>query len=245
MLILEDVNCLDLNFIMSRRTTLTTLPPELRKLVYEYVALAHTTRRIKPTHDGSVGSSGYRITTSSMTATCRLIHNEYEDVARKLIARLEFTVKDMNFNHIIEYFHGQANSIHLADLQSNRAILHINMVVCDDQRCKIDINDFYIWALFVVGTDLQAEYHGDRAAWMAIFDANGPNLTKQCQVTRSTASIVRDNMESIRDVARVFDKALWRAYAEFRGELQARRHREWDRRTSIEATAVPELEDSE
>lgn len=176
--------------------------------MYEYVALAPTTRRIESTHDGSSSNSGYKITTSSMTATCRLIHNEYQDAAKKLITRIGFSVEDMSFNHVIDYFHAQADPSCLSDLQSNQAILHINMVVCDDQRCKIDINDFYTWALFVIGTGLQVEYHGNRTAWMAIFDANGPDLTKRCLVTDSTSPVVRDNMESIRHVVGGLDKAL-------------------------------------
>lgn len=51
-------------------------------------------------------------------------------------------------------------------------------------------------------------------------------------------TIIRGNIGGIRKVAKEFDKALWRAYSTFRVELQARRHREWDRRAASRALAA-------
>ena len=68
--------------IMAQRTTFMTLPPELRERVDEYIALTHTKRRFRTVYRESISASEYKITTSAITATCRITHNEYEDGAR-------------------------------------------------------------------------------------------------------------------------------------------------------------------
>lgn len=207
-----------------------TLPPELRERVYEYIALTHTMRRVRTVYSESVSTSEYKITTSAITATCRLIHNEYEDVARKTTTAVEFTAIDMDFNHIANYFHRQVDAKYVAILQLNESTIHVNMVVRNHRSCKFDMNVFYAWALFLIGIKLEAAYHSDHATWMAVFEATAPGLTEQCVIEENSTQVIRDNIEEIRNIAGAFDKAMWRAYPEFREELQARRHREFDRK---------------
>jgi hypothetical protein len=47
---------------------------------------------------------------------------------------------------------------------------------------------------------------------------------------RSSQSL-RDDIEDIREIARAFDKARWRAYIKLFHELQAIRRQEWDERS--------------
>ena len=88
-------------FVMGHpTTTFMTLAPEIRERVYEYIALRHTTRRIQ-----IISSESVSVTTSAIAATCGLIFNVYEDVARNTTMSLYFTTIDMDLSHAIEYFH--------------------------------------------------------------------------------------------------------------------------------------------
>ena len=217
-----------------------TLPPQLRQSVYGYIALSHTTRRVRIVHSKSVGTSMFKTTTAAITATCRLVHEEYEAVARKVVTSIEFTVMNMNFNHVIGYFCREVDATYLANLQSNKATIQINMAI-RDRSFNFDMGDFYIWAVFLIGVQLQPAYVSDRATWMDIFESPVPDLTKWSVVEEDSAQIIRGNIGGIRKVAKEFDKALWRAYSTFRVELQARRHREWDRRAASRALTMRDL----
>lgn len=212
-----------------------TLPPELRTRVYEYVASANTTRRISTMYSNDENSSEYRITTSAITATCRLVHNEYEDVARKATTALEFTATNMDFNHIIHYFHHKIDAGYLTMLRLNRSIILVDVARNNDPGFAFDIDDFYDWALFLTDIELEAQYQSDRTTWMEIFESPNPDLVEMCVADENSTQAVRDKIGEIRDMAAVFDKAMWRAYPSFREEAQARRRREWDLRMAAEA----------
>lgn len=206
-----------------------TLPPELRERVYEYIAMTQTTRHVRAECRETVSTPEYKVTTSAITATCRLVHNEYEDWARKTTTAVEFTAVDMDFSHIIDFFHRRVDAKYLSILQMNQATIRVNMVVRSDQGCRFDMSEFHAWALFLIGIKLEVAYHSDHATWMTIFEAADPDLVEQCVVDESSPQVVRDNIDEIRNVAGAFDKAMWRAYPDFSAALQARRHQAFDR----------------
>ena len=218
-------------FVMAQpTTTFMTLPPEIRERVYEYIALRHTTRRIR-----IINSESVSVTTSAIAATCRLIFDEYEDVARKTTTALEFTAIDMDLNHIIEYFHRYVDTQYLAILQLNEATIHVNMAIRNSFR--IDMVEFYTWALFLIGIKLEVAYHGDPTTWMAIYEATpDPSLPEQCVIEENSPQIVRDNIEEFRSIAEAFNKAVWAAYPYFFEELQDKRHQEFNRHFGLPAS---------
>jgi hypothetical protein len=153
---------------MAKRTSFTTLPRELRDRVYEYIALTHTTHHVRTVYDESTNASEIKSTTSAMTATCRLIHKEYKFLARKTMTKVECTITNMNFDSIIDYSQSKVDAQFLRILQSNRATIHVNMVIDNDLRCEMDIRDFYRWALFLIEIKLEVTYWDNPAVWMAI-----------------------------------------------------------------------------
>jgi hypothetical protein len=215
---------------MAKRTSFTTLPPELRERVYEHIALTHTTHHVRTMYDESAGASEFKVTTSAITATCRLIHKEYKFLARKTITKVEFTMINADFDSIIDYFHRKVDAEFLIILQSNRATIHVNMVIDNDLKCKVDIQDFYRWALFLIEIKLEVAYWDDPALWMAIHALTDEDLAENCVIKDNSSQILRDNIEDIRDIAQTFDKARWGAYPKFFHELQVRYRREWDER---------------
>ena len=220
--------------MMAEQTTFMTLPPELRERIYEYIALGHTTRRV---HTGNSKSASleYKITSSAITATCRLIHSEYEDVAEKTTTGVEFTAIDMNFNHIIDCFRRYVDTKYLAILQLNEATIHVNMFV--HGSCKFEISEFYTWALFLIGIKLEMAYHSDPTTWMAIYEVNlDPSLPEQCVIEENSTQIIRDKIEAICSIAEAFNKAIWAAYPYFFEELQDKRHHEFNRHFGLPAS---------
>jgi hypothetical protein len=153
-------------------------------------------------------------------------------VARKATTSVEFTATDMDFRHIVNYFRRQVDAKYLTILQLNKAKICVNMVVLNNPSFKSDMEAFYAWALFLIGIKLEAVY---LATWMNIFEASDGNLAEKCLIGENSSQIVCDNIEGIRNAARVFDKARWLAYPKFRVELQARRRREWDRRAALQS----------
>jgi hypothetical protein len=154
----------------------------------------------------------YKTTTSAITATCRLVHNEYKSIARKAITKVEFTMTDVNFDQIIDYFRLELDAGFLAILQSNKAKIHVNMLVCKEDRCGIDIKKFYTWALFLIGIKLEAVYDGEDAMWMALHISSDRDLRDECVIENDSSESVRDNIEDIRDIAEALDRTRWRAY---------------------------------
>jgi hypothetical protein len=219
---------------MSSRVSFTTLPLEIREQIYEYIAFSHTTQHVRVVYGENLSIPQYKTTTSAVTAACRLIHNEYENVARKAVTKVEFTITDMNFDQTIDYFRYKVDSEFLAILQSNKATLHVKMLVCKEDRCGIDIKEFYTWALFLIRIKLEAVYDGEDAMWMALHISSDRDLGDECVIEDDSSESVRDNIEDIRDIAEALDKTRWRAYPRFFKELQVFRHREWDRRVALQ-----------
>lgn len=211
-----------------------TLPPELRARVYEYIALEHTTRRVRAVYSERVDGLEYKITTSAVTATCRLIHGEYEDVARKATTALEFTAIDLDFNPIVYCFHRRVDAKFLATLRMNKATIRINLVL-RNHHSRMDLQQFYTWALFLLDVKLEATYHADDSTWSFIHEASDSHadLAELCVIDEHSTQAVRENIEEIRRIAGVFDRAVWSAYSYFFDELQTRYHRylgqEWRR----------------
>lgn len=214
--------------IMAQPTTFMTLPPELRERVYEFVALANPARQIRTIHNEASATAEHKISTSAVTATGRLVHVEYEDVARKATTSFEFAVMNMDVRHIIDYFHRHVDSKYLAILQQNKATICIDLIIRDDSSAAWELSIFYQWALFLLRTKLEVIYRGEPETWMAILEAASPNFVEQSTEVEERSQEVRGNVEGIRNVARAFDKAMWTAYPDFSRELQVRRHRAFD-----------------
>lgn len=216
---------------MAEQTTFMTLPPALRERVYEYVALSHTTRHVRTVYSESDSDHEFKITTSAISATCRLVKREYEAVARKSTTTLEFTSTNMDFSPIIDYFNREVDARFLATLRQNKATILVNIVI-DNQDNHRDIAKFYPWALFLIGVQLEAAYQSDIQTCMEIHIAKGRlEFEEQCVLDRNNPANVRDNIEEIRKLAGDFDKETWKAYPAFFKEMQIRYHREWDLRS--------------
>jgi hypothetical protein len=202
-------------FIMFSRALFTTLPLEIREQIYGCIASSHTTQYVRAVYGENLSIPQYKTTTSPITATCRLIHNEYENVARKAITKVEFTITDMNFDQTIDYFRHKVNEGFLAKLRSNVATIHVNLVASRDDGCGIDIKEFYTWALFLISIKLEAVYDGEDAMWMALHISSDRDLGDECVIEDDSSESVRDNIEDIRDIAEALDKTRWRAYPRF------------------------------
>lgn len=212
---------------MVEQATLMTLPPELRELIYEYVALAHTTRRVRAVSSEADTVLEFNVTTSAITATCRLIYKEYVAVANKSTTSLEFTATNMDFTSIMEFFHRNVDGRFLAILQQNKATILVNIVI-NNNNYQRDIADFYPWALFLINVRLEADYQSDTQTWMEIHVSRPPTEYKeQCVIDSDTSPEIRENLDKIRTLAGVFDGAVWGAYPSFFKEMQARYHRRY------------------
>lgn len=208
-----------------------TLPPELREQIFEYVACTYSVRRVWTIYDEGNSVPDFKTTTSAISATCRLINKEYEAVARRFITTLEFTAKNMNFNPIVDYFQRKVDGRFLATLKQNNAIILVNIVI-DNQNYYRDIADFYPWALFLISVELEAAYQGDTDTWMELHIAKSrAEFEEQCVLDSNSSQDIRHNIDKIRQLAGVFDKAVWNAYPKFFKEMQVRYHREYYERT--------------
>ena len=116
----------------------------------------------------------------------------------------------MDFYAIMRDFHREVDAKYLALLQQNKAIIHVNIVLSRDRRSKFDIEEWYIWALFLISTKLEATYDSNPSpALVNALDIK--YLRERCVIPEYGPQILRDNMEEIRSKARVFEKAMWRA----------------------------------
>jgi hypothetical protein len=186
---------------MFSRASFTTLPLEIREQIYEYIASSHTTQHVRAVYGENLSIPQYKTTTSAMTATCRLAHNEYENVARRAITKIESTITDMTFDQIIDYFRINVDAGFLTILQSNRATIYVTLVATKNDRCGINIKKFYTWALFLIGIRLEAVYDGEDAMWMALHISSDRDLRDECVIGDDSSESVCDHIEDIRGIA--------------------------------------------
>ncbi|USW51688.1 hypothetical protein Slin15195_G050070 [Septoria linicola] len=220
---------------MAGPSPLLTLPPELRERIYEYIALSHTTRRVRTIHNSSNNAPVYKTSTSAISATCHLIHQEYEAVARRCTTVLECATINMDFDPIMAYFRDKVDSHFLTILKQNKAEILVNILITDPQHYHRNIANFYPWALFLISTHLEAIYQSDVETWMEIHIARPPTeFEEQCVIDNDTPQEIRDNIENIRKLAGDFDRDVWKAYPAFFKKMQVRYREEWDRREARE-----------
>lgn len=209
-----------------------TLPQELRDRIYELIALELPRRRIQTFYAAEVTYPSFKVTTSAIAATCHKINKDYEHVARKVTTALEFTALNMEFNDIITYFDREVDTKFLGMLQLNKATIHVNILIPNvktliqtDSAYSLDVKDFYPWALLLISTKLEVEYHSDLETWMYLFDYLREDLRDRCIIRKDTRRIIRENIEEIRRQAGILDNAIWHYHDDFFDELQVVRHR--------------------
>lgn len=124
---------------MGEPTTFLSLPPELRTIVYEYVALFHKSHRI------GLDQKSLYTTTSGLVGVNRLISSEYPDASWTAVTELNFTVQDLNFTHVLRWFR-KLGKTHIASLQHSEAAIYVSLTFT--RPCDNDIDKLGRWLAF-------------------------------------------------------------------------------------------------